>query len=104
MIHSMLTTDNPINSTESLRQWIEQRNREVQVDVQLIPFSEMTGWYVDQDGSLKHNSGRFFTIQGIHVETDYGYNRAWDQPIINQPEIGYLGDKRHALFPDAGQD
>lgn len=91
MIHSLLTTDNPINSTESLRQWIEQRNREVQVDVQLIPFSEMTGWYVDQDGSLKHNSGRFFTIQGIHVETDYGYNHAWDQPIINQPEIGYLG-------------
>lgn len=91
MIHSLLTTDNPINSTESLRQWIEQRNREVQVDVQLIPFSEMTGWYVDHDGSLKHNSGRFFTIQGIHVETDYGHTHAWDQPIINQPEIGYLG-------------
>ena len=72
MIHSLLTTDNPINSTESLRQWIEQRNREVQVDVKLIPFSEMTGWYVDDEGSLRHNSGRFFTIQGIHVETDYG--------------------------------
>ena len=91
MIHSLLTTDNPINSTESLRQWIEQRNREVQVDVKLIPFSEMTGWYVDEDGSLRHNSGRFFTIQGIHVETDYGTKHAWDQPIINQPEIGYLG-------------
>jgi oxidase EvaA len=91
MIHSLLTTDNPINSTESLRKWIEQRNREVKVDVKLIPFSEMTGWYVDQDGSLRHNSGRFFTIQGIHVETDYGPKPAWDQPIINQPEIGYLG-------------
>lgn len=91
MIHSLLTTDNPINSTESLREWIEQRNREVQVDVKLIPFKEMSGWYVDEDGSLRHNSGRFFTIQGIHVETDYGNNHAWDQPIINQPEIGYLG-------------
>lgn len=91
MIHSLLTTDNPINSTESLRLWIEQRNREVKVDVNLIPFKEMTGWHVDQDGSLRHNSGRFFTIQGIHVETDYGYNHSWDQPIINQPEIGYLG-------------
>ena len=91
MIHSLLTTDNPINSTESLRQWIEQRNREVQVDVQLIPFSEMQGWYVDEEGSLRHNSGRFFSIQGIHVETDYGVNHSWDQPIINQPEIGYLG-------------
>ena len=91
MIHSLLTTNNPINSTESLRQWIEQHNREVQVDVKLIPFSEMAGWYVDEDGSLRHNSGRFFTIQGIHVETDYGSKHAWDQPIINQPEIGYLG-------------
>lgn len=91
MIHSLLTTDNPINSTESLRQWIEQRNREVSVDVQLIPFNEMSGWYVDQDGGLRHNTGRFFTIQGIHVETDCGFKHAWDQPIINQPEIGYLG-------------
>lgn len=91
MIHSLLTTDNPINSTESIRQWIEQRNREVQVDVNLIPFNEMDGWYVDEDGSLRHNSGRFFSIQGIHVETDCGDVHSWDQPIINQPEIGYLG-------------
>ena len=91
MIHSLLTTYNPINSTEELRAWIEQRNREVQVDVKRIPFSEMDGWYVDDEGSLRHSSGRFFSIQGIHVETDCGYVHAWDQPIINQPEIGYLG-------------
>ena len=91
MIQSLLSTDNPINSSDSIRQWIEQRNREVQVDVQLIPFKEMAGWYVDEDGSLRHSSGRFFSIQGIHVETDYGYKHSWDQPIINQPEIGYLG-------------
>lgn len=91
MIHSLLTTDNPINSTESLREWIAQRNREVKVDVQLIPFREMLGWHIDTDGSLRHDSGKFFSIQGIHVETDYGRIHSWDQPIINQPEIGYLG-------------
>ena len=91
MIHSLLTTDNPVNSSEQLRSWIEQRNREVQVDVQMIPFKEMDGWHVDEEGSLRHNSGRFFTIQGIHVETDCGDVHRWDQPIINQPEIGYLG-------------
>ena len=91
MIHSLLTTDNPINSTEELREWIAQRNRDVQVDVQTIPFSEMDGWHVDEQGGLRHNSGKFFSIQGIHVETDYGYVHSWDQPIINQPEIGYLG-------------
>jgi len=91
MIHSLLTTDNPINSTAALHEWIEQCNHDVNVDVELIPFSKMEGWYVDKDGNLRHNSGRFFSIQGIHVETDYGYYDHWDQPIINQPEIGYLG-------------
>ena len=69
MIHSLLTTDNPINSTESIRQWIEQRNREVQVDVKLIPFKEMTGWYVDEDGSLKHNSGVMSTTMRNRTHT-----------------------------------
>lgn len=91
MIHSLLTTDNPFNSTEELREWIEQRNREVHVDVSLIPFNEMEGWHVDEDGSLRHNSGKFFSIEGIHIETDYGKTPSWDQPIINQPEVGYLG-------------
>ena len=51
----------------------------------------MEGWHIDDDGSLHHDSGKFFSIQGIHVETDYGRVSAWDQPIICQPEIGYLG-------------
>lgn len=91
MIKSLLTTDNPINSTEELKNWIEQRNREVQVNVELIPFDQLEGWHIDGEGSLRHNSGKFFSIQGIHVETDYGFTSSWDQPIINQPEIGYLG-------------
>ena len=45
----------------------------------------------DENGTLKHVSGRFFSIEGIQVETDYGDIRKWTQPIINQPEIGYLG-------------
>lgn len=91
MIHSLLTTDNPFNSTEDLRDWIVQRNREVHVDVELIPFKELDGWHVDENGCLRHNSGKFFSIEGIHIETDYGKTPSWDQPIINQPEVGYLG-------------
>ena len=91
MISSLLTTYNPFNSTEELRNWIAERNSEVSVDVELIPFSAMKGWYVDSEGNLRHETGRFFSVQGIHVETDFGMNPAWDQPIILQPEIGYLG-------------
>lgn len=91
MLKSLLTLDNPFNTTEQLQEWIENRNREVGVDVQLIPFSEMEGWLVDEDGCLRHNSGKFFSIVGIHVETDYGLVNSWEQPIINQPEVGFLG-------------
>ena len=91
MIRSLLTTHNPYNSSEELQGWIHQRNKEVAVDVEPIPFSGMAGWHIDEDGCLRHDTGRFFSVQGIHVETDYGTNTGWDQPIIVQPEIGYLG-------------
>ena len=91
MIRSLLTVHNPFNSSEELLDWIERRNREVSVDVQPIPFSKMSGWHIDEDGCLRHDTGRFFSVQGIHVETDYGTTTGWDQPIIVQPEIGYLG-------------
>ena len=33
----------------------------------------------------------FFSIDGIHIQTNYRDVSTWDQPIINQPEIGFLG-------------
>ena len=91
MIKSLLTENNRFNSSAEIEAWIRQRNEEVGVDVQLIPFAEMDGWKVDEEGCLRHNSGKFFSIEGIHIETDYGKTPSWDQPIINQPEVGYLG-------------
>lgn len=91
IIRSLLTDKNPFNSTEEIKQWIEQRNREVEVKVEKIPFADMKMWHSEEDGSLRHDSGRFFSIVGIDVQTDYGSNHHWRQPIILQPEIGYLG-------------
>lgn len=91
MIKSLLSEENRFYSTESIRNWIRQRNEEVSVDVKLIPFSEMEGWLIDGQGCLRHQSGKFFSIEGIHIETDYGKTPSWDQPIINQPEVGFLG-------------
>lgn len=90
MIQSLIT-NNCINTTDEIFKWIQQRNNDISVNVSPIAFSEMKGWYIDQEGCLKHESGRFFTIQGINVKTDYGKIPEWDQPIINQPEVGFLG-------------
>ncbi|MBQ3656335.1 MAG: NDP-hexose 2,3-dehydratase family protein [Bacteroidales bacterium] len=91
IIRSLTTNYNPFNSTDEIREWIKRRNREVTVDVRQIPFSEMKNWHSASDGSLHHDSGKFFSIVGIDVKTDYGTNNHWRQPIINQSEVGYLG-------------
>lgn len=91
IIRSLLTNKNPFNSTDEIRQWIERRNREVEVKVEKIPFAEMNMWHSGEDGSIRHDSGKFFSIVGIDVQTDYGDNPHWRQPIILQPEVGYLG-------------
>ena len=94
IIKSLLTENNPFNSTEEIKSWIEQRNREVEVKVEKIPFEKMKLWHSEIDGSIHHDSGRFFSIVGIDVNTDYEANSEqgtfnhWRQPIILQPEVG----------------
>lgn len=91
IIKSLLTEGNKFNSTAEIKTWIEQRNRDVEVKVEKIPFSQLEMWHSEPDGSIHHDSGRFFSIVGIDVKTDYGINNHWRQPIILQPEVGYLG-------------
>lgn len=91
LIKSLLTTDNPFNSSEDLKAWIECRNQEIAVEVDMVSFKEMKHWHQNEDLSLHHNSGKFFSIEGISVDTDYGDINHWEQPIIVQAEVGYLG-------------
>ena len=88
---SLLTENNPFNSTEEIIQWIKRRNEAVNVSIRQIPVAEMDKWYSKDDGSIHHESGKFFSINGIDVNADYGRNLHWQQPIIFQPEVGYLG-------------
>lgn len=91
MIQSIIHTESPLAKMNEVREWLARRNREVKVSVEQIPFAEMEHWHQDKDGSLHHDSGKFFSIEGIRVQTDYPALCEWKQPIINQPEIGYLG-------------
>lgn len=77
-------------STQDILIWMTQRNNEVISDISQIPLVELKGWSL-QDDRIKHCSGKFFSIDGIHVNTNYRDIPEWDQPIINQPEIGFLG-------------
>lgn len=91
LANSLLTVDTALDSIENLKDWIYRRNKEVTVKINRIPFNRMHGWLMEADGSLHHESGKFFSIIGIDVKTDFGSINHWRQPIILQPEIGYLG-------------
>jgi oxidase EvaA len=91
-LQSALTMENPFNSTQKVLEWVQERNREVRVDISRIPFAQLRNWFIDEAVTkLQHSSGSFFSIEGINVQTNAGPVSEWDQPIINQPEIGYLG-------------
>lgn len=79
-------------SNEHFMQWINERRESVGVKIELIPFSKLKNWNFDpKTGNLQHESKKFFSIEGIEVQTNWGAVNSWDQPIINQPEIGFLG-------------
>jgi oxidase EvaA len=91
-LKSALSITNTLNSLEYVLDWVKKKNEEIVVEIDIVPFREMENWDLDKDrGILKHKSGNFFSIEGVNINTNWGDVCEWDQPIINQPEIGYLG-------------
>lgn len=77
-------------TTDQILGWMKSQNEEVVSNIRQIPISELRGWSY-RDDRIRHKSGKFFSIDGIHIRTNYRNTPEWDQPIINQPEIGFLG-------------
>ncbi len=91
-LKSALAKEGRFHSIAGVKEWLAQRNEAIKVSVEPIRFDEMDHWSFNREaGILQHSTGKFFTIEGINVKTNWGKVPEWDQPIINQPEVGYLG-------------
>jgi dTDP-4-dehydro-6-deoxy-alpha-D-glucopyranose 2,3-dehydratase len=91
-MRSATAADSTVTSNSRVAAWIAERRAAVGASVRQISLSEMRKWQRSAEtGNIVHDSGRFFAIEGIGVETDWGQVRYWEQPIINQAEIGFLG-------------
>ncbi|MFG2142419.1 alpha/beta fold hydrolase [Streptomyces sp. NPDC048650] len=89
---SARTLDSPVTPFEGISDWLTELLRAGRFDVTRIPLDELRGWSFHPDtGNLHHASGRFFSVEGLHVRTDRTPERGWSQPIIVQPEVGLLG-------------
>ena len=76
----------------TLDAWLDERRRAEPMTVARVPLRAMRGWTLGGAPlALSHDSGRFFSVGGLRVATDFGPVRAWDQPIVHQPEVGILG-------------
>ena len=79
-------------STDNFMRWLEEKKQATHHQVTQIPFNQLVNWeFENKTGNLVHSSRKFFSIEGIHIKTNWGNVTEWSQPIINQPEIGFLG-------------
>lgn len=89
-VRSWADTQGNVSSTESLLEWVKNRNETVRVEIHKISLDDDPIWHYDpEQGVITNPSGTFFTIAGCRMQR--GGELFCEQPIILQQEIGYLG-------------
>jgi oxidase EvaA len=77
---------------DEILRWLEDFRKNNKNSVELIGIEDLQKWYVEEHtGNIRHESGKFFSIEGVRIKTGSREVDSWFQPIINQPEIGILG-------------
>ena len=72
--------------------WFAAERRRQRMVIERRPLDALDGWtFGGTPMGLRHRSGRFFQVRGVRVRTDFGPVAVWDQPILEQPEVGILG-------------
>lgn len=78
-------------SLAGFEQAVADARERVRTVTETVPLDQLDGWHYTADtGFIAHESGRFFSVEGLQVETQSPLED-WGQPILNQPETGILG-------------
>jgi oxidase EvaA len=80
-----------LHKIDDIHKWTQDKISTTLVEVSQIHINKLKDWELKEGGAIRHKSGKFFSIEGININTNFGVKSCWDQPIINQPEIGFLG-------------
>ena len=92
VMRSGLATRGGATTNEEFAAWLAARETTDRMTVRQVPLKDLDGWhFTDGDDALVHESGKFFSIQGADIDVTGPRPRSWQQPLINQPEIGILG-------------
>lgn len=89
---SALSREGRFVATDGIRGWLDARRQVHRFNIRQVPLAALVSWrFASESGNLIHESGRFFSVEGLRVTTTYPEISVYHQPIINQPEIGILG-------------
>ena len=89
ILKSWASVENPFYSTQDILSWLKEKEADISVKIQKIPYNYDGFWHYSKEAlEITNDSHSFFDIKGIHFENDEG---SYEQPIIIQDGIGYLG-------------
>ncbi|MFI1212489.1 NDP-hexose 2,3-dehydratase family protein [Streptomyces sp. NPDC020802] len=84
---SAMVSKSPLTPDASA--FLKEREASASYDVERVPLAALPNWH--HKDRLSRADGKFFTVEGLSVRTDFGPVPQWSQPIIVQPEVGILG-------------
>lgn len=90
ILSSWRNSEGSVNSTKELLEWITNLNENTYVNINECSILDSTFWfYDDYNGEVLNRKRSFFSIKGMRRFNNGEF--VGEQPIIFQPEIGYLG-------------
>jgi oxidase EvaA len=76
--------------SETLRGWLKAARAACDMRVEEIPWARSRQWRFEE-GKLRHGGGAFFSVVGAALSAQGERQHRFDQPLIDQPEVGILG-------------
>ena len=86
--NNLLKTEMKSSLENQLKDWFQEIAARSNFSVESIPLNRSNNWYY-LDGTVRHRSGRFFSIIGLSWPDNSQRNK--QQPMIDQREVGTLG-------------
>ena len=70
--------------------WREAQRERIRFKAELIGLDEVHGWSRDQGGNVRHDSGQFFGVEGVRIESgDLREVASWTNRSIPSRKGGF---------------
>ncbi|MFD5693733.1 NDP-hexose 2,3-dehydratase family protein [Streptomyces rubiginosohelvolus] len=87
-----MAADTGAGAADRFHRWLAAQKQHTDMLVRQVALEDLAGWNAEPGtGNLVHETGRFYSVEGLDVHLPGAPVERWQQPIINQPEVGILG-------------